>query len=202
MDWNRIYQRPPEQVAWFADKPCSLVQSATEKISACRLLEIGAGFGVNAIEMARQGHQVTAIDCAPRAVELARAAAELAGVRVDFQVGLWGRDHFGLYDVIVDRCVFHADPPNFVAGIAHSLTDTGQWISIVNRADRSDDWGDIPSMSEGQLRARIAPMMKIVSLTAHSIELNQASIPVWLVTSVKAPLWLLEQRVKQTNAHA
>ena len=188
MDWNRIYQRSPREVAWFSPRPCTLLQATTEKISACSVLEIGAGFGVNAIEMARQGHQVTAIDCAERAVELAQAAAELAGVSVDFRLGTWGRDHFGLYDVIVDRCVFHADPPNFVASIAQSLTDSGQWISIVNRADRSDDWGTIPSMSEDQLRARIEPVMKIVSLETHSIELNQASIPVWLVTSQKAPL--------------
>src|SRR5256886_10667138 len=51
------------------------------------VLEIGCGTGTNAIELARRGYQVTAIDLVDLAVRRAKDKAQRAGVDIDFRVG-------------------------------------------------------------------------------------------------------------------
>lgn len=50
-----------------------------------RALDLGTGDGTNAIWLARRGWQVTAVDFSPVALDKGRAAAEAAGVRVDWK---------------------------------------------------------------------------------------------------------------------
>src|SRR6059036_4001471 len=47
------------------------------------VLEIGCGTGTNAIELARRGYQVTAIDLVDLAVRRAKDKAQRAGVAID-----------------------------------------------------------------------------------------------------------------------
>src|SRR5256886_16823071 len=51
------------------------------------VLEIGCGTGTNAIELARRGYRVTAIDLVDLAVRRAKDKAQPAGVDIDFRVG-------------------------------------------------------------------------------------------------------------------
>ncbi len=51
-----------------------------------RALDIGCGTGDHAVDLARRGWDVTAVDVIPRAVEAARAKAADAGVTVRFAV--------------------------------------------------------------------------------------------------------------------
>lgn len=73
------------------------------------VLELGCGDGVNAIFMATRGCEVTAVDVSNTALEMARAKASSAGVRVEFVEG----DVFELprppepYDLVFDRGLFH-----------------------------------------------------------------------------------------------
>ena len=70
-----------------------------------RALDVGCGTGDNAIELARRGFQVTALDIADRPLMLAREKATAAGVDVNFRVAdatrLGATD--GAFDLIVDR---------------------------------------------------------------------------------------------------
>jgi SAM-dependent methyltransferase len=50
------------------------------------VLDIGCGTGDLAIALARRGHDVTAIDISPMAIDRARAKAERAGLSVTFEV--------------------------------------------------------------------------------------------------------------------
>jgi SAM-dependent methyltransferase len=52
-----------------------------------RLLEVGCGIGVDSIQLANCGFDVTAIDLTEEAIETARAFAARRGVSVDFRVG-------------------------------------------------------------------------------------------------------------------
>lgn len=52
-----------------------------------RVLDVGSGTGVVAVTAARAGAQVSALDLTPELVEVARANAQLAGVKVDFHEG-------------------------------------------------------------------------------------------------------------------
>ena len=51
---------------------------------AARVLDVGCGSGANAVYLARQGHDVTAIDASNRQVELAIQRAKAAAVSVRF----------------------------------------------------------------------------------------------------------------------
>lgn len=75
-----------------------------------RILDVGCGTGENAILLAMSGHEVTAIDFVPAAVNAARAEADERHVEVDWRVGnaLELTDHVeGVYDTVLDSGVFH-----------------------------------------------------------------------------------------------
>lgn len=76
------------------------------------VLELGCGDGVNAVFMASQGCEVTAVDLSATALEMARAKQREAGVEVDWVEG----DAFELdvgdqpYDLVFDRGMLHHLP--------------------------------------------------------------------------------------------
>lgn len=52
-----------------------------------RLLEVGSGIGVDSIQLARCGFDVTAVDLTESALRVARQFAKHRGVAIDFQLG-------------------------------------------------------------------------------------------------------------------
>jgi SAM-dependent methyltransferase len=76
-----------------------------------RALDIGCGTGAQAVYMARQGWEVTAVDAVPRPLSQARARAREAGVNVDWILADVARLHrLGLkpgYALFFDRGCFH-----------------------------------------------------------------------------------------------
>lgn len=76
-----------------------------------RALDIGCGTGTQAVYMARQGWEVTAVDAVPRPLSQARARAKEAGVSVDWILADVARLHrLGLepgYALFFDRGCFH-----------------------------------------------------------------------------------------------
>ncbi|HYF52281.1 MAG TPA: class I SAM-dependent methyltransferase [Planctomycetota bacterium] len=72
------------------------------------VLEIGCGTGTNAIEFARRGFDVIAVDFVAQAVDEARKKAAAAKVKIDLRVAdVLHDDLGGPYDVIFDRGVYH-----------------------------------------------------------------------------------------------
>ena len=70
-----------------------------------RILDVGSGFGLYAIELAKRGHSVVAVECIESFIQTARVLAENAGVEVE-----WIHDRFpcrvqGTFDLAcVTRC--------------------------------------------------------------------------------------------------
>ena len=52
-----------------------------------KLLEVGCGIGVDSIQLAKRGYQVTAVDLTENALAVARQFAEQRGVSIDFRLG-------------------------------------------------------------------------------------------------------------------
>lgn len=73
------------------------------------LLDIGCGFGDNAIFLARQGHHVTALDGSATAIGKARALAQKASAHVDFGVTdateLAGYEN--RFETVLDSALYH-----------------------------------------------------------------------------------------------
>ena len=78
------------------------------KLTGKTVLEYGCGTGTNAVELARRGFLVVAVDIAEPAIRIARDKARAADVTVDFRVADVLKDDLGgPYDILFDRGVYH-----------------------------------------------------------------------------------------------
>jgi 2-polyprenyl-3-methyl-5-hydroxy-6-metoxy-1,4-benzoquinol methylase len=112
--WENVYG-PRSQglvgpLEWESDKPVRVLVDLFERpdFRPRHVLELGCGDGVNAVFMAAQGCDVTAIDISSAALAMAEEKRRAAGVDVSFLQG----DVFDVvpgerYDFIFDRAMLH-----------------------------------------------------------------------------------------------
>lgn len=81
-DWDDRY-REKDDAIWSGRPNGRLVVEVTD-LAPGRALDVGCGEGADAIWLAQRGWDVVAVDVSPLAVERARAAAQQAGVVVDW----------------------------------------------------------------------------------------------------------------------
>jgi len=91
-----------------------------------RLLEVGSGIGVDSIQLARCGFDVTAIDLTENAIVVARQFAERRGVRIDFRLG--NAERLDFPDESFDAV--------YSFGVLHHTPDIEQAVSEVRRVLR------------------------------------------------------------------
>lgn len=120
----------PEDLPWYHAEPdADLVALFDEVLPArgARVLDLGAGPAVHAIELARRGHRVVAIDGVPEARTMALALAAKHGVAIDYRVGdALGDTPEGPFDLVFDRGFLHTLEPR----------DRARWRTTVVRALR------------------------------------------------------------------
>lgn len=137
-----------------------------------RALEIGCGTGTNAIALARLGFEsVTALDIAPKAIEMARAKVSAAGVA---NITLLALDIIAAppapaasIDFAFDRGVFHSvsdeQRPIFARRVAEALRPGGWWLSLCGNADDKTPGGP-PRLTAAHIAAVVEPLFEIHAL--------------------------------------
>src|SRR5438270_11643617 len=82
--WEERYRSG--DTPWDTGRPSSELQRviAEERIPPSRAIELGCGSGTNAVWLAKQGFEVTAVDLSPLAISRARERAVGEGVPVCF----------------------------------------------------------------------------------------------------------------------
>lgn len=123
------------------------------------VLDIGCGYGDNAIYLAKNGHNVTGLDISPTALVTAERRAKDAGVQVTFAVTDSTRldGYTDAFDTIVDSGMFHClddDGKRRYAAAAHRATRAGATLLLSCFSDANpphDDWPR-PEVSEQTLR--------------------------------------------------
>jgi SAM-dependent methyltransferase len=107
--WEQRYRTG--DIPWDTGRPSSELQRvlAEERMAPCRTIELGCGTGSNAVWLAAQGFDVTAVDVSPLAIEGARQRASAAGVSVRFLQAdvLQPPDLGGPYRFFFDRGCYH-----------------------------------------------------------------------------------------------
>lgn len=115
-----------------------------------RVLDVGSGTGVVALEMARAGHDVIAIDPDPDSIALARRSADLGGTgagRLAYQEGdvdSWAPDpgageDAGFDAVVTTRVLHHVpDPAGALARMRRWLRPGGRLVCVDFLHDRFD----------------------------------------------------------------
>jgi len=142
--WDRSYRdgrRPP----WNNDLPAApVLQEAVKKraIKPCRTVVLGCGSGANAIFLARNGFDVTAIDVAPSALGVAMADAKKAGVKVRWVLAdVLRLPESTPYDLIFDRGCYHnvryVDAAAFVASLKQLTRPGGRCFILSCNRDKA-----------------------------------------------------------------
>jgi methyl halide transferase len=141
IDWQQRYAT--NDTPWDTHLPSAELVAIIEQIGIApsRVLEIGCGTGVNAVHLARQGFDVTAMDLSPLAIERAKHRAAEAGVRVNFFAG----DAFNLPDLgqpfpfVFDRGVYHClrqvNLPAFVATLRRVTAPGSLYLTLAGNAN-------------------------------------------------------------------
>ena len=110
-----------------------------DDLSGRRILDAGCGTGMLAVEAARRGAEVIAVDLSPTLIELAQARRpdDLAGGRLEFRVGdMWDPD-LGQFDhVVAMDSLIHYDLDDAVRVIA-SLAGISQRSILFTFAPRT-----------------------------------------------------------------
>jgi len=138
--WDRAY-RDGRHPPWNSGMAAPDLREAVEKgdIKPCRVVVLGCGSGTNAIYLAKQGFDVTAIDVAPTALSIAEADAGKAGVKVKWLLAdVLALPDLEPFDLIFDRGCYHnvryVDAKGFIASLDRlSRPDTRFFVLSLDR---------------------------------------------------------------------
>jgi 2-polyprenyl-3-methyl-5-hydroxy-6-metoxy-1,4-benzoquinol methylase len=167
-DWENRYRT--NDIPWDTGQPSSeLLRVVTEDaIQPCAALEVGCGTGTNAIWLAQQGFDVTAVDISQLAIERARAKATAAGVSVRFMVGNLATmpELVGPFDFLFDRGLYHilrtVDLPGYLRILERTVNPGALGLVLTGNA-RLPRTGP-PIVSEDEIRAELGRLFEIVRL--------------------------------------
>lgn len=109
LDWNQRYV--DADTPWDSGVPSHHLRALIAEgiIKPCRVLELGCGTGTNAIFLAQEGFQVTAVDLAEEAISRAKSKAEKASVKVEFlKADVTALPDLGApFSLVFDRGTYH-----------------------------------------------------------------------------------------------
>jgi SAM-dependent methyltransferase len=176
-EWNDRYR--DGDLPWDTGRPSSELQRILSRnaIEPCHALEIGCGTGTNSVWLAQQGFEVTGIDLAPLAVELAKSRAAAAGVNVHFVVAdvLGLPDLGGSFSFFFDRGCYHAvrrdAPEQYAPAVARQLASGGRGLILAGNAREPHDPGP-PVVTEAEIRDELGIAFRILDL--HEFHFDEA----------------------------
>jgi SAM-dependent methyltransferase len=168
-NWDQRYQTG--ETPWDTGQPSAELRRvvAEEKIAPCPALEPGCGTGTNAIWLAQQGFDVTAVDVSPEAIERARQRAADAGVRVNFLVADLMRPLpvDGPFRFFFDRGCYHV----------MRRTDVRPYLESIERVTGA---GAVGLVLAGNARERLEPGPPVVTEEELRAEWGHGFEMVWL----------------------
>lgn len=178
-EWDKCYDE--KKLPWDTGRPDShLVRllSRWPRFSG-RVLEVGCGTGTNAVWLAEQHLQVTALDISSSAIELARQRAAEKGVACRFladdflSTSLEG----SRFALLFDRGCFHSMGTDerrrlFVSRAAACLEPGGLWFSLIGSSDQAAEGEGPPRLSAAQICASIEPAFEVLRLESCLLDSN------------------------------
>ena len=157
-------------------------------INPCRTLELGCGTGTEAIWLAKNEFDVTAIDGSPVAIDIANKSAKEANVDCEFRVIDFIKDVISgdPYDFIFDRGFFHSfdtksDRSLIAKKTASLLTERGMWLTLMANADAPPRDSGPPIGTAQNIIAAVEPYFKLLTLTVSFFGNEQEDPPkIWV----------------------
>lgn len=168
--WEERYTKG--DTPWETGRPSSELQRVVAEvpITACRAVELGCGTGANAVWLAQQDFDVTALDLSPLAIERAQRRADETGAAVRFLVAdvlQPPAELAGPFDFFFDRGCYHVVRREDVAAYLttlRKLTRPGTLGLVLAGNAREPHEPGPPVVSEEQIRAELGSLFDIVHL--------------------------------------
>jgi SAM-dependent methyltransferase len=188
--WDSRY-RGDSRPAWDKGFPSTHLKAAVEggAVKPCRAVVLGCGTGTNAIYLAKQGFDVTAIDIAPTALNLANKKAEKEGVKVRWLLADVLAPPMGLeaFEFIFDRGCYHGVRRNNADGYVKTLKCLSRsgtiTLILAGNANEERHYGP-PRVKEEELRRDFSSAFDFVRLDTvrfDSVDPTQQGALAWLV---------------------
>lgn len=176
-EWEDLYkQTRPEELPWFTT---SLDDDFERALATFRItprggpvLDLGTGPGTAAIELARRGFAVTALDVSPSAIRMARRRAGDLGVRIEWVAAdFFQRFWDARFQLVYDRGLYHTLPPlqrhQYPDRVAHWLKPHGFLIVKTFSTDEPGEWGPF-RIGRDELETNIGGRLDLVALEASA----------------------------------
>ena len=116
VNWETFYTDGKRTPPFFQNKPDESLVSYFEsgQLVVGRAIDLGCGFGRNALYMATLGCDIEGIDLSPSAIEKAKVWTKEADLAVDFKVASVFETEFDreVYDIVYDGGLFHHLQPH------------------------------------------------------------------------------------------
>jgi SAM-dependent methyltransferase len=174
-DWEDHYASG--HMPWDSGLPSSELQRVLREheVALGRALELGCGTGSNAVWLAQQGFDVTALDIAANALKVAREKAAAADVDVqwihaDVQNFNPGGEPF---DFIFDRGCYHCCRRVDLLGYLQTLSNVTRpgtrFLCLCGNANEQSE-SRIPRVTEAEIRAELGGLFEFLHLKAMHFE--------------------------------
>jgi SAM-dependent methyltransferase len=177
-DWDEHYRSG--HTPWDSGRPSAELQQllAEFPIPRGRAIELGCGTGTNALWLASQGFEVTAVDGSELALAEARRKSAAAGpvaahvqwIQADVQN--FGRDVTPV-EFLFDRGCYHCcrqvDLAGYLATHEH-VTRPGSWALVLTGNPNSGMEGGPPKVTAAELTREFEPLYRIIRLREFSFE--------------------------------
>jgi SAM-dependent methyltransferase len=147
------------------------------------LLEIGSGTGTNAVELAKRGYQVTAVDLVGLAVQRGIDRAKEAGVSVRFLTGDFTKLELGgPFESVFDSGVYHGirqrDLSGFVSALQLLTRPKSRWLSLTG-SSRDQNPNGPPTVSETEIRRELETTFRVLELKEFRLNLRSDLSPLF-----------------------
>ena len=176
--WDGDY-RDGRHPKWDTGQPSADLKKAVEEgvIKPGRTVEFGCGTGTDAIYMASQGFDVTAIDISPSAIAQALEKARRAGVSVRFMLAdALNPPDIGKFDFIYDRACYHEVRGQNLNAYLETLRKASRpgtrMLLLAGNSNGPDLGFGPPTVSEEELRFDFTPLFDIEWLRESRFEVN------------------------------
>jgi len=175
IDWDQHYQsgNPP----WETGRPSAELQRvvAEQRIGPCRAIELGCGSGINAVWLAQQGFDVTAIDFNRLAIQKAHERAAAAGASVRWLLAdvCNFQEKCEPFPFFFDRGCYHAVRRDDLQGYLRTLqnvTAPGSLGLVLTGNAREPVVPGPPVVSEAELRGELGSVFEIVHLREFRLD--------------------------------
>lgn len=171
MSYNFTSHYAAGNIPWNSVKPAPELLYALDRgqLKGTTVLDIGCGTGSDAIELARRGYTVTAIDLVAQAIQTARAralAADQMG-RIDHRIAdILETDVGGPFDIIYDRGIYHfmrrTHMAEFLAVLKRITRPGTLWLSLSGNAKEKTEGP--PRVHDYEIRADLGGLFNILEM--------------------------------------